>query len=297
MNSQEIPNKFHVWLLATRPRTLPAAIAPVLTGTALAYKAKHFDLYAALICLGFAILIQIGTNFANDYFDFIKGTDDEKRVGPKRAVASGWISPTSMRSAMALVFGCAFVLGLGLVSRGGPWMIGIGLASIACGIAYTAGPYALAYLGLGDIFVFIFFGLVAVDCTYYVQTRSLTWDALLAAIPLGLLASNILVVNNYRDMETDAVSGKRTLVVRFGRTFSQVQFALSLLISFIIPLVLLKRGYPIAVLLPLVLIPLASSHFRRLVLNKKPQEQILLLGDTGKLLAMYAIAFSLGIIL
>ena len=297
MSSNQIPGKFRIWFLATRPRTLTAAVAPVFVGSALAFKAKCFDLPAAIICLGFALLIQIGTNFANDYFDFIKGTDGENRVGPKRAVASGWVSARAMRSATALVFIAAFILGLGLVSRGGPWMIVVGRSSILCGVLYTAGPYALAYLGLGDLFVFIFFGLVAVDCTYFVQTRHLSLDALLAAIPLGLLASNILVVNNYRDMESDAISGKRTLVVRFGRNFSLAQYALSLLGSFLVPILLWRMGYSAIVLLPLLLAPLAASHFKRLRDSKNPQEQIVLLGDTGKLLALFAILFSVGVAL
>jgi len=297
MNDTKKLNRFQVWFLALRPRTLPAAVSPVIVGTALAFKVGHFDYVAALLALSFSLLIQIGTNFANDYFDFKKGADSENRVGPKRVVAIGLVTPKAMRNATTLVFTAAFISGLFLVSRGGVWMIAVGVASILSGIWYTAGRYALAYTGLADIFVFIFFGLVAVSCTFYVQVGHMNLDAFLAAIPIGLLTTNILVVNNYRDMETDALAHKRTLVVRFGRSYARMQFAVSQVLSFVVPVYLWFKGYQPSICIPLLLIPLAFSHYRRLSKSKNPQEQIVLLGDTGKLLALYAITFSLGLVL
>jgi 1,4-dihydroxy-2-naphthoate octaprenyltransferase len=249
------------------------------------------------LCLGFGLLVQIGTNFANDYYDFVKGADTAARVGPRRAVAAGLIAPATMRRAMILVFGAAFLTGLGLIAWGGWWLLAIGAASIACGVAYTGGPWPLGYNGLGDVFVFLFFGLVAVASTYFVQAGRVTLDALLAAVPIGLLAANILVVNNYRDVETDRVAGKRTLVVRFGRGAARTQFGGSLLIALAMPLVFLARGYRAWCLLPLALAPVTWRHARRLRESKSPSELIALLGDTGKLLALYALLFAIGILI
>jgi 1,4-dihydroxy-2-naphthoate octaprenyltransferase len=193
-----------------------------------------------------------------------------------------------------LVFAAAFACGLGLIAWGGPWLLAIGVASILCGIAYTGGPWPLGYHGLGDVFVFVFFGLVAVGATYFVQAGRVTADALLAAVPIGLLAANILVVNNYRDADTDAVAGKRTLVVRFGRRFSRAQFDLSLAVSFFVPLALAWRWHAIGVALPLLLSPVAVRHAIRLRTAEAPAALIALLGDTGKLLAGYAILFAIG---
>ncbi|MDO8545319.1 MAG: 1,4-dihydroxy-2-naphthoate polyprenyltransferase [Opitutaceae bacterium] len=288
-------SRLKVWLSAARPRTLPAAIAPVIVGSALAAHDGRFDAGAAALCLTFALLIQIGTNFANDYYDFVHGADTAARVGPRRAVAAGLIPAATMRGAMIVTFAAAFTAGLGLVAWGGPWLIAIGIASIACGITYTGGPWPLGYHGLGDVFVFVFFGLVAVTATYFVQVGGVTGDALLAAIPVGLLATNILVVNNYRDADTDAAAGKRTLVVRFGRGAARAQFALSLLIALSIPIAMLARGFRPWCLLPLVLAPIGWSHVRRLRQSTTPGELIALLGDTGKLVAAYAVLFALGL--
>ncbi len=289
-------SRARIWLGAARPRTLPAAIAPVLVGSALACHDGQFVAGAAALCLAFALLVQIGTNFANDYYDFIRGADTAARVGPRRAVAAGLITPATMRGAMIAVFVAAFAVGLGLLAWGGPWLLAIGIASIVCGVAYTGGPWPLAYVGLGDVFVFLFFGLVAVGGTYFVQAGQLTTDAVLAGIPIGLLAANILVVNNYRDAETDAVANKRTLVVRFGRRAARWQFDLSLAVALAMPVVFRARGYGWAVLLPIALTPLALAHARRLRDSKTPSELIALLGATGKLLALYALFFSVGLV-
>jgi 1,4-dihydroxy-2-naphthoate octaprenyltransferase len=267
-----------------------------MVGSALAGHDHRFDAAAAGLCLAFAVLVQIGTNLANDYYDFVKGADTASRVGPRRAVASGLVAPTVMRRAMAAVFAMAFVTGLGLIHWGGPWMLAIGVASILCGLAYTGGPYPLGYHGLGDLFVFLFFGLVAVATTYFVQAGRVSHHALLAGVPIGLLAANILVVNNYRDFETDTAARKRTLVVRFGRRFARIQFGLSLLAAFAVPVVFLASGYPAWCLLPLMAIPMAVSHLRRLERSETAAEQVGLLEDTGKLLALYAGLFAIGVL-
>lgn len=290
--------RWKIWASAVRPRTLPAAVAPVMVGSGLAWRDGHFDFTAAGLCLGFALLVQIGTNFSNDYYDFMKGADTVARVGPKRAVAAGLISPGTMKAAMWGTFAAAFLCGLGLIGWGGPWLLLIGVLSILAGLAYTGGPWPLGYHGLGDVFVFIFFGLVAVCATYFVQTGKVVLDSVLAAVPIGLLTANILVVNNYRDMETDAAAGKRTLVVRFGRGFARAQFGGSLVISLVVvPAILALRDHNAWRLLPLALIPMAWRHLGRLRNQTQPVEQIALLGDTGKLLALYALLLTAGLVL
>ena len=257
----------------------------------------RFDPAAATLCLGFALLVQIGTNFANDYYDFIHGADTAARVGPRRAVASGLVPPATMRRAMAGVFLAAFILGLGLIHWGGPWMLAIGIVSILSGIAYTGGPWPLGYRGFGDLFVFLFFGLVAVTTTYFVQAARVSQHVLLAGVPIGLLAANILLVNNYRDADTDAAAGKRTLVVRLGRRYARVQFGAALAASLIIPLLFRATGYSWWCLLPLAVTPIAFAHIRRLSTARTPQELVTLLGDTGKLLFAYAVLFAAGVLL
>lgn len=290
-----VPPRWRIWLAAARPRTLPAAVAPVVVGSALAGHDGGFQAPAAALCLAFALLIQIGTNFANDYYDFVRGADTVHRVGPVRAVAAGLVAPATMARAMALLFLLATGVGLGLLARGGPWLLVVGLASVACGIGYTGGPYPLGYHGLGDLFVFLFFGLVAVMTTYAVEAGRVAAATLPAAAAVGLLAANILLVNNYRDVETDAVAGKRTLVVRFGRGWARVQHGLCLGAALAAPLFYWARGYRAWCLLPLLLAPLGWSHARRLAAARSPAELIALLGDTGRFLALYAALFALGV--
>ncbi len=285
------------WAEAARPKTLPAAVIPVLVGTALAAAHRTADYGKAAICLLFALLVQIGTNFANDYFDFVQGADTPARVGPRRAVAAGLIAPRTMLAATWLVLGIAFLVGLLLVREGGWILLPIGIVSIICAIAYTGGPFPLGYNGLGDVFVFIFFGLVAVDTTFYVQAGGLAPDATSCAAAIGLLAANILVANNYRDAETDARAGKKTLVVRFGRKFAVWQYALSHLVALLCPAALIIYGYRWPVLLPLVLAPWAAGLTRRLALSREPAEQIALLGSTAKYLAAFGGLLSAGLVL
>ncbi|GAB1488347.1 1,4-dihydroxy-2-naphthoate polyprenyltransferase [Opitutaceae bacterium] len=289
-----------IWIAAARPKTLPAAVAPVLLGSALAWNDGTFIAPAALCCLAFALLIQIGTNFANDYYDFVQGADTTERVGPKRAVAAGWVSPAVMRRAMMAVFAVAFATGLSLLQYGGWPLLAVGVASILCGIAYTGGPYPLGYHGLGDLFVFIFFGLVAVCATYFVQAGTISGASILVATGVGLLATNILVVNNYRDVETDAKAGKRTLVVRWGRRYARWQFGLSHVVALAILLVLPDLGAGrLSILIPimLVLAMLAMRQMNTLRQATKPGELIELLGNTGRYVALYALLVSAGIVI
>ena len=285
------------WIEAARLRTLPAAVIPVMVGTALAAAHRGANYTDAAICLAFALLVQIGTNFANDYYDFVKGADTPARVGPRRAVAAGLIVAQSMRFAMVLVFAAAFFTGLLLLRHGGWILLPIGIVSILCGLAYTGGPFPLGYHGLGDLFVFVFFGLVAVDTTFYVQAGYVTPDVTSCAAAIGLLAANILVPNNYRDAETDAAAGKKTLVVRFGKKFAVWQYGLSAAVAQLCPLALRLDGYGWAVLLPLVLAPWAVVLTRRLAASSEPKEQIALLGDTAKFLTAFGGLLSVGVIL
>jgi 1,4-dihydroxy-2-naphthoate octaprenyltransferase len=285
-------------LEAARPRTLPAALAPVCVGTALAARQDALIWPAAAACLGFALLVQIGTNFANDYYDFLKGADTAERVGPRRAVASGLIAPGVMRAAMLAVFAAAFAVGLTLLAYGGWPLLVIGVASILCGVAYTGGPYPLAYHGLGDVFVLVFFGFVAVGATAFVQTASVTATALIAGAAVGGLAANILVVNNYRDVETDAKAGKRTLVVKWGRGYARAQFAAAHGVAVGVPVVLGWRGgaNPLAAIVVALLAGAAAfCQIRQLRRAKSAAECIALLGKTGRWLAVYGLLLSAAI--
>ncbi|HVU18908.1 MAG TPA: 1,4-dihydroxy-2-naphthoate polyprenyltransferase [Candidatus Didemnitutus sp.] len=300
--------KLGIWIEAARPKTLAAAVVPVMVGTAAAVAAGKVDPVAAMTCLAFALLIQIGTNFANDYYDFVRGADTAERVGPRRAVAAGLVPASTMRGAMTGVFAAAFVVGLFLMYRfAGGWpglmagrglgLLAIGIVSIVSGIAYTGGPFPLGYNGLGDLFVFVFFGLVAVNTTYFVQAGELASNPVAASIGVGLLAANILVANNYRDAETDARAGKRTLVVRFGRRFAGSQYAVSNGLAMACPMAMWMQGSHPWVLLPLLLAPWTWRLTRRLSASRDPREQIAILGATAATLAAYGVLQSAGLIL
>ena len=215
-----------VWVLAARPRTLPAALVPVIVGTAIAYLEGHAAWLPACLALWGATWIQIGTNFANDYFDARKGADTADRLGPTRVTQAGLASPRAVLAATAIAFGLAALGGLGLVAIAGWPIVAIGVLSILSGLAYTGGPFPLGYHGLGDLFVFLFFGLVAVTGTVFVQAHTVSPLAWGLSIPVGLLATAIIVVNNLRDAPTDVRAHKRTLAVRFGTRFARVEYTL-----------------------------------------------------------------------
>ena len=228
-------SKFRAWLLASRPKTLPAAAAPVIVGTAAAWRAGGFRAGPALAALAGALLLQIGANFPNDLFDYQQGADTPDRLGPLRVTQAGLLSPREMQQGMLVVFGLAVLCGLYLTWQAGWPVVAIGVLAILSALAYTGGPYPLGYHGLGELFVFLFFGLAAVCGTTYVQALRVSAVAWWAAVPMGLLAAAILCVNNLRDIATDRVSGKFTLPARFGAQWAQREYALLLALAALIP--------------------------------------------------------------
>jgi 1,4-dihydroxy-2-naphthoate octaprenyltransferase len=252
---------------------------------------------AALALVG-AVLIQIGVNYHNDYADYVQGADTEDRVGPLRVTQAGLVAPETMRRATIFVFGLAVVSGLYLIVRGGWPILVVGLASIGAAIWYTAGHYSLAALGLADLFVFIFFGPVAVGGTYYVQALSLPMEVLVAGAGPGLLSIAILLVNNVRDVAEDRAASKRTLVVRFGRRFGVVAYGLCVVGALVLPAVLAlgPSGLPPRpwAALPLALLPLAVQPIRTMASTTDPERLNPLLGATGRLLLLWAVLFSIG---
>jgi len=235
------PTRFKIWLAAIRPKTLPASIAPVALGTAMAFGdgVQHWP--TAVATLFAALMIQIGTNFANDYFDFKKGADTSDRRGPVRVVQSGLVSPKSMQSATVLIFLFAALACYWLYLRAGTPVAVIGISSILCGVLYTAGPYPLGYLGLGEILVLVFFGPVAVAGTYYVQSFEMNPAVMVVGFMPGLFSTAILVVNNLRDIPTDRKAGKKTLAVRFGPDFARFEYFLCLILAALLPIVIYKE--------------------------------------------------------
>ena len=286
------------WVLASRPKTLTAAWAPVLVGSACASAAGAFVPTVAAAALAGASMIQIGTNFANDVFDFEKGADDESRLGPTRAVQAGLLTPAQMRRGMVVAFGLAVLFGFYLVSVGGWPIVAVGIASIASGIAYTGGPYPLGYNGLGDVFVMVFFGLVAVCVTAALQVGSIPAASVPPAIGVGGLATAILVVNNVRDAPTDVRVGKRTLVVRFGRGFGLLEYMALVAAAFAVPpLLLIAYGYSLPVLLGLVPAPLGIVLAAKLTRAQDGPTHNALLARTAALLLVYSVLLSAGIVL
>jgi 1,4-dihydroxy-2-naphthoate octaprenyltransferase len=242
------------------------------------------------------LLIQIGTNFANDYLDGIKGTDTEARIGPRRAVAAGLIAPAKMKLATIIVLAVGFCVGLGLIPFGGWWLLAVGVASVACAWLYTGGPYPLAYNGLGDVFVVLFFGFVAVGCTFYVQTGTITLDIMLLGLACGLLVNNILVVNNYRDIEEDTAARKRTLVVLWGRRWAQMQYVASAVCAGGVVLWFWAQGYGDLVLLALVPVMGGIILSRRLQVAESPSDFLAALKVSALVVASFGLLFSIGLI-
>ena len=284
-----------VWVLAARPRTLTAAVVPVVVGTAVAAAGGGMRLVPAFAALLSAICIQIGTNLANDYHDFQRGADTHERVGPRRVTQSGLIAPRTVRAAALAAFGAAALLGAYLAAVGGWPILMTGVLSILSGWLYTGGPWPLGYHGLGDVFVFVFFGLVATAGTIYVQMRSVPTAGWIAAVPIGALATAILVVNNLRDIATDAKAGKRTLAVRLGRGATRVEYLALLAVAFAAPFALLPfaRGW---VLLPLAALPLAIPPLR-LVLRAEGAALNEALGATARLQLAYGALLAAGLLL
>ncbi|MEO1234220.1 MAG: 1,4-dihydroxy-2-naphthoate polyprenyltransferase [Myxococcota bacterium] len=284
------------WILASRPKTLTAAAVPVVVGTAVAIHEGGASWGPALAALLGAFAIQIGTNFANDLFDALKGADNEDRLGPVRAVQAGLLSARAMAWGTGLAFGIATLFGIYLVSVAGWPIVIIGLASVASGLAYTGGPFPLAYNGLGDVFVMVFFGFVAVAGTTYVQLLTVPPLALWAAVPVGALATAVLVVNNVRDREGDALAGKRTVVVRFGRGFGLAEYGLCLALAYAVPVGLAAAGYGPWVLLTWVTLPMAAELVRSVARDQGAPLNETLAG-TARLLLFYGLLLAWGLIL
>lgn len=286
-----------VWWLAIRPRTLTAAVVPVAVGSALAARAGSFRALPALAALAGALLIQIGTNLANDAEDFERGADTADRLGPLRVTQSGLLSARAVYRAAWLSFGAAAVLGLYLAAVAGWPIVVLGLASIAAGWAYTGGPWPLGYNGLGDVFVMAFFGFAAVTGTYYVQAGETTGLVWLAALPVGALATAILAVNNTRDAETDRAAGKRTIAVRFGTGAARAEYVALLAVAYAVPVFLWRAsGHSPWVLLPLSTIPLAAPLLRSFLGARDGRAYNRALAATARLHATFGLLFALGLL-
>ncbi len=286
------------WIMAIRPKTLTAAIAPVLMATAMAYGDGIDHIPTAFICLIAAISVQIGTNLANDYYDFKKGSDRPDRIGPVRVTQAGLVSPEVIKKAFIIAFAIFALSCLWLFGRGGWPIIILGIISIISGILYTAGPFPLGYIGLGDLFVLIFFGPVALGATYYLQSYEINTAVILAGFAPGLISVAILAVNNIRDIESDKKSKKRTLAVRFGRSFGLIEYMTSIIIACLLPVFIfllildhkeiLYSSFVLLLAIPTMKDVLTSTDGP--TLNKA-------LAKTGKLLLIFSIIFSIGWIL
>lgn len=289
---------FQHWLSAARPKTLAAAVVPVLVGASIAWHDQLFRADTTAVALFCAFAIQIGTNFANDYFDFVNGADTDDRLGFERATAAGLIKPETMKLATILTMLTAFIAGLYLVWFGGWIVLAIGLASLLFGVLYTGGPYPLGYNGLGDIFVFIFFGFVAVIGTYYVN--ALQWSLLTvwASIPVGALCVNILVVNNLRDVEQDRVANKRTLGVLFGEQALRIEYIAMLFVSYLsLAIIFFVHNVSFWIFLPLLSLP-EAIRLNTLIWNNEDKRTLNeTLGQTARLMFLFGVLFSSGLII
>ena len=284
-----------LWIIAARPRTLPAAIAPVLVGTALAGTEDVFRPLAFVCALIGSVFIQIGTNLSNDYSDARRGADTEDRLGPVRVTAGGLMPPKQVLVGTYVAFGIAVGAGAYLIAIAGWQLLVVGAASILAGVLYTGGPRPYGYEGLGELFVFLFFGVVAVVGSYYVQTENLHWTAFALSVPVGLLVSAILVVNNVRDIETDRRAGKRTLAVRIGRERARRLFAAMLVLAFVVPVaVWLAGGLSAWLLLTFAAFPLVPPLVRTVSTRTDGPSLNRALADTGRLVAVFSLLLAAG---
>jgi len=292
----EIPlNHWQIWLLAIRPKTLPAAAAPVVVGSAMAFADKGFRVGPALTCLFAALLLQIGSNLANDVFDFEKGADQGDRFGPTRVTQAGMLTTMEVKFGMLFVFVLSAILGLYLAYEGGWPILILGVAAILSAIAYTGGPFPLGYHGLGELFVFIFFGLAAVAGTYYVQMLTITATVWWMAVAMGLLTVAILVVNNLRDLESDRQAQKYTLAVRFGEQITRLEYLICILGAYIVPVALWGVGkLPLLALSIVITIP-ASIRLVIAVYTDTGRVLNKTLAGTGRQELIYALSFAFGL--
>ncbi|MEG2614450.1 MAG: 1,4-dihydroxy-2-naphthoate polyprenyltransferase [Alistipes sp.] len=292
-----VQNSLRAWMLAARPKTLTGAAVPVMIGCALALSDDGFSPLPAVLCLLFAFLMQVDANLINDLFDHLKGSDGEDRLGPERACAQGWITPLAMRRGIALCTAVAATVGCGLLASGGWAMLPVGMGCLLFAFLYTAGPYPLAYHGWGDLLVLVFFGFVPVGCTYYVQCGTWNWRVAAASAACGLVIDTLLMVNNFRDREQDARSGKRTLVVRFGAVVGQ-RLYLGLGVAAVgCSALLLFGGEVWAALLPLAYLPFHVHTWRRMVQIARGRELNAILGATSRNILLFGALLSLGLLL
>jgi len=298
MSATTAPSAMRIWLMAARPKTLPVGLAPVLVGTALAGTADVFHpLRFAAALLG-ALFIQVGANLSNDYSDARRGADTEDRLGPVRVTAGGLVPPRQVLIATYVTFGLAILCGVYLVAVAGWQLLLVGAASIVAGVLYTGGPRPYGYEGLGELFVFLFFGIVAVAGSFFVQTEHLVWEAFALAVPVGLLAAAVLVVNNVRDVETDRRANKRTLAVRLGRERTRGLFAAMVYVAYLLTPVTWLFG-PLGpwLLLPLLSLPLAAPIVRNVRTHVDGPSLNEALAGTGRLELVFCVLLSAGVLL
>lgn len=286
-------NSAKAWLLAARPKTLTGAWIPVIIATALAYSDHSLKWPPALLCLLFASLMQIAANFINDLIDFRKGTDRNDRLGPERACAQGWITPRAMETGIAITLICACGAGLLLLLWGSLWLIAIGIACVVFAFLYTT---FLSYIGLGDLLVFVFFGFVPVICTYYVQTGTITEDAVICSLASGLVIDLLLIINNYRDRDTDRHSGKHTLIALFGERFGNRQYLITGILAWACCIALACHQHIMALVLASLFLPLHWMTWREMVRIHHGKELNRILGKTSRNMFVFAILVALGLI-
>ncbi len=297
-NGTAAPSTVRIWIMAARVRTLPAAVAPVLVGTSLAGFVGVFHGLRFLAALLGAIFIQVGTNLSNDYSDARRGADAEDRLGPVRVTAGGLVPPSRVLIATYISFGVAVLAGVYLIVVAGWQLLLVGAASIRAGVLYTGGPRPYGYEGLGEVFVFLFFGLVAVAGSYFVQTTQLDWEAFALAVPVGLIAAGILVVNNVRDIDSDRRASKRTLAVRLGRTRTRAMFAVVVYLAYLLaPVTWIFGPLTAWVLLPWLTIPLAARIVRTVRTRVDGPSLNRALAQTGMLQLAFCALLSAGLLL
>ncbi|MDR0892489.1 MAG: 1,4-dihydroxy-2-naphthoate polyprenyltransferase [Mediterranea sp.] len=289
-------NSVRAWLLAARPKTLTAALIPVIIGSALAQADGGFRWVPALACCLFAGLMQIAANFINDLFDYLKGTDREDRLGPERACAQGWITPRGMRAGVVVAIALACLAGCTLLFYAGWALVWVGVACVLFAFLYTTGPYPLSYKGWGDVLVLLFFGFVPVGGTYYVQTLTWTSDVIVASLACGLVIDTLLMVNNYRDREADAQSGKRTVVVRFGEAFGRYLYLWLGLAAALLCLTFLREGRLWAALLPLLYLLPHGLTWRRMVAIRAGRKLNSILGETSRNMLLFGLLLAVGLL-
>lgn len=290
-------NSVKAWILASRPKTLSGAAVPVLIGSSLAYHDGYFAFTPAILCLIFAFLMQIDANFINDLFDFIKGSDGEDRLGPKRACAQGWISAEAMKRGIAFTTMTASLIGFFLLFFGGLEMIPVGILCIIFAFLYTAGPYPLAYHGWGDLLVIIFFGFIPVGCTYYVMSHTWTSSITIASLACGIVIDSLLMVNNYRDFEQDKQNGKKTLIVKMGASSGKALYFITGVIAAELCWYFAFNGLYWAAILPQIYLIPHILTWNEMVRIGKGKELNRVLGKTGRNIFIFGLLLSLGIAL